>query len=121
MPHLHMISIRKRAEFLRAKSGRKLRTPFVHIQLIASPEPCAPNTVRVGYTVSKHCGNAVLRNRTKRRLRHIMRALLPEMGLAGYDYVVIARAGVADIPFATLRDGIQQMLQHAQRKERAPR
>lgn len=59
--------------------------------------------MRVGYTVSKHCGNAVIRNKIKRRLRHLVRELWPEHGKAGYDYVLIARAGADTAPFAELR------------------
>ena len=113
MPLPIIISIRKRADFLRAKSGRKYRAPFVHLQHIPSPEPQA-STLRVGYTVSKHCGNAVARNKIKRRLRHIMREALPELGVAGHDYVVIGREGSADIPFAELRDALEKLLKKAQ-------
>lgn len=114
MPLAPISIIRKRADFMRAKAGRKLRSPHVHIQCIASPEGTEQPSVRVGYTVSKHCGNAVIRNKIKRRLRHIMRDLLPEMGVVGHDYVVIAREGCDKVVFADLRAALTKMLQKAQ-------
>lgn len=50
--------------------------------------------LRVGYTCSKKVGNAVARNRAKRRLRAAAAAVLPGLGRPGWDYVLIGRAGV---------------------------
>ena len=50
--------------------------------------------IRVGFTCSKKVGNAVARNRAKRRLREVARALLPEHGKPGWDYVLIGRPDV---------------------------
>ena len=55
--------------------------------------------VRVGFTASKKIGNAVARNRAKRRLRAIARDVLPKMARPGWDYVLVAKPGVT-----TLRD-----------------
>jgi ribonuclease P protein component len=51
-------------------------------------------TINVGFTCSKKVGNAVARNRAKRRLREIARLTLPENGTAGWDYVLIGRKDV---------------------------
>ena len=66
-----------------------------------------PGAIRVGYTCSKKVGNAVARNRAKRRLRAAARAVLPERGVPGWDYVLIGRPEVtAARPFASLCDDL---------------
>ena len=86
----------------------------------------APGAIRVGYTCSKKVGNAVARNRAKRRLRAAARAILPEHGVPGWDYVLIGRPeATAARPFASLCDDLASALAaiHAPRTDRmsAPR
>jgi len=70
-------------------------------------------TIRVGFTCSKKLGNAVRRNRAKRRLREVARQLLPEHGRPGWDYALIGRAGMtAGRPF----DELQRDFRFALRK-----
>ena len=71
--------------------------------------------VRVGYTVTKKIGNAVVRNRMKRRLRALARELLPSLGIAGSDHVLIGRTGGIEREFATLRDELRAALAKAAR------
>ena len=59
--------------------------------------------MRVGYTVTKKIGNAVVRNRMKRRLRALAAELLPAGGVRGADHVLIGRAGGVEREFAALR------------------
>ena len=67
--------------------------------------------VRVGFTCSKKVGNAVARNRTKRRLREITRLTLPGRGRAGWDYVLIGRRSVtAEREFQALLADLREAL-----------
>ena len=64
----------------------------------------------LGITASKKVGNAVVRNRARRRLREAARKLLPELGLAGVDYVFVARQTTPDAPWAGLLDDVGNAL-----------
>ena len=67
-------------------------------------------TMRIGYTVTKKIGNAVVRNRMKRRLRALARDLLPTSGVRGADHVLIGRAGGIERDFAVLRAELAKAL-----------
>ena len=71
--------------------------------------------LRIGFTVTKKIGNAVVRNRMKRRFRSLARELLPTLGIAGSDHVLIGRAGGVERDFATLRDELRAALGKAAR------
>jgi ribonuclease P protein component len=76
--------------------------PGFTLQARVRPEEDGPG-LRVGFTCSKKVGNAVARNRAKRRLREVARAVLPAEGHDGWDYVLIGRPQVtAALPFAQL-------------------
>lgn len=98
-------TIAKRRDFLAASRARKCVTSSMIVQGRArrEGEPHAANLVRVGYTCSKKVGNAVARNRAKRRLRAAVAATLPRLGRPGWDYVLIGRNGAtADRLFTDL-------------------
>ena len=81
--------------------------------------PGEASGIRVGFTCSKKVGNAVARNRAKRRLREAARAVLPLQGHDGWDYVLIGRAEVtADRPFEALLGDLRYALRkiHSDRK-----
>ncbi len=67
--------------------------------------------IRVGFTATRKVGGAVIRNRAKRRLRETARALLPDLGAPGTDYVFIARMGTAEREWTRLLDDVQGALQ----------
>ena len=81
----------KRADFLRAAQARRQAMPGFLLQARRRGDDSA--AIRVGYTCSKKIGNAVLRNRAKRRLREVARAILPAGGRPGWDYVLVGRPG----------------------------
>lgn len=93
--------LKKRADFLRAASARRQGTTGFHLQARARGDD---EPFRVGYTCSKKVGNAVARNRAKRRLREIARLVMKTHGRAGWDYVLVGRKDVtASHDFATMQ------------------
>jgi ribonuclease P protein component len=68
---------------------------------------------RVGYTVTKKIGNAVVRNRIKRRLRAAVAELLPSEARAGMDYVLIGRHRALHMPYPSLLDELRSALLEA--------
>lgn len=105
---LHVLT--KRADFVRASTARRQGTPGIHLQARKRGVDEADG-IRVGFTCSKKVGNAVARNRAKRRLREVARAVLPEMGRDGWDYVLVGRKDVtATLPFDTLIADLRRAL-----------
>ena len=96
----------KRPDFQRASRAAHTATPGFVVQMRKRRDgeiPDAPEMVRVGFTCSKKVGNAVARNRAKRRLREVARLTLPQQGKPGHDYVLIGRKNAtADLPFDQL-------------------
>ena len=72
-------------------------------------------TMRIGYTVTRKIGNAVVRNRMKRRLRALVRDVLPAGGIHGADHVLIGRAGGIERDYAALRTELAKALRKVAR------
>jgi ribonuclease P protein component len=103
--------LKQRAEFLRvAAKGRRAPTHGVVLQALPRQD-AAP--VRLGFTVTKKVGNAVVRNRTRRRLKEAARLLLQTHPVTGFDLVLIGRDHTRGRPFPDLQDDIRRALKKA--------
>jgi ribonuclease P protein component len=99
----------RRVDFLAANRGLRIARPgFV---LLARPNGL--DAVRYGITVTKKIGNAVVRNRMKRRFRELLWELLPTQGLPGHDHVLIGRDTGVERDFALLRAELVVALERA--------
>jgi len=90
----------RRADFLTVAAGRR-RSVAPGLILQTYPQSAA-DAVRVGFTASRKVGNAVARNRARRRLRAAAAELMPAHAAGGHDYVVIARLGTLTRPYDAL-------------------
>ncbi len=100
--------LKRRAEFLRvAAANRKWATPGLVLQAVERTAGAEP---RVGFTVSRKVGNAVRRNRARRRLRAAADRLMPACAAAGRDYVIIGRPATLERPFEALVGDLEQAL-----------
>lgn len=123
--------LRRRRDFLSvARTGRKWVAPGLILQIrphmevsgagrrhrngtngdVAAAAELDGGTLRVGFTVSRKVGGAVVRNRARRRLRAAVQAVMPGHAAPGHDYVVIGRQATVARPFAALRDDLQTAL-----------
>jgi ribonuclease P protein component len=103
--------LRKRSDFLAANAGRRGATPGF-ILLVRNREDGDP-VRRIGFTVSKKVGGAVVRNRMKRRFRALAREVLPVQGHSGSDHVMIGRSGGIERDFGLLREDLAKALEKA--------
>ena len=78
--------------------------------LLVRPRDDGDPTMRVGFTVTKKIGTAVVRNRMKRRFRALARETLPEHGIPGADHVLIGRAGGIERDYASLAAELKRAL-----------
>jgi len=105
-----MQRLRKRADFVAAASGLKVPAPAFVLQVRQQPQAGAP---RIGFTVTKKIGNAVERNRIRRRLREVVRLSDPRHLRSGHDYVLIGRRAALALPFIRLTQDFDGALRRA--------
>lgn len=100
--------LKRRAEFLRvAGKGRKTPAPGLVLQALKRDDD---GPARLGFTVTKKVGNAVVRNRTKRRLRAAAHEVLKATPVAGVDLVLIGRDGTRGRRFTSLVNDLRQAM-----------
>ncbi|HEX2018986.1 MAG TPA: ribonuclease P protein component [Aurantimonas sp.] len=109
--------MKKRAEFLAARRGRRLNGPSFFVETRDRGDGDEP---RFGLTVTKKVGNAVVRNRIRRRLREAMRFGAEADMVPGFDYVIVARREVRDMPFAALKDELSRRLARTKQPQGGP-
>lgn len=109
--------LRRPDQFRRARrEGRSIATPLLTLNLVAGRR----RRLRCGFVVGKQIGNAVRRNRVKRRVREAVRLALP-MIASGFDLVFVARSpDLAIVPFATIQLAVEQLLRRAQIWQESP-
>jgi ribonuclease P protein component len=108
-----LATLKKRSDFLAANAGRRAATPGF-VLLVRDRKDDDP-LMRVGFTVSRKVGNAVTRNRMKRRFRELAREIIPASGYAGSDHVMIGRTTGIERDFALLRKDLQSALERVGR------
>ncbi|KTT76713.1 ribonuclease P protein component [Sphingomonas endophytica] len=97
-----------RPDYLAANAGR--RAPMPGFVLLVNPRDDGDPAMRIGITVTKKVGNAVVRNRIKRRFRALARDILPDHGWPGADHVLIGREAALTADWATLREHLAKAL-----------
>ena len=105
-----------RADFVRATAGKRRATPAFVVQY--TPRTAEAPSLRIGFTASRKVGNAVARNRSKRRLRALADKVMPEVGDLAFDYVLVARPEAIVRDFAIMESELRQALQKIAQGER---
>jgi ribonuclease P protein component len=107
-----MERLKRRQDFLAVARAAYAAMPGLVLQVRNRSDESAP---RVGFTATRKLGNAVVRNRVKRRLREVARLGLAPAAKPGYDYVLIGRAGTLDRPFDLLQSDLASALKRLNR------
>ena len=116
-----LVRLKTRADFLRVAAGRRRAVrPGLVLQAAPRPPGNGAAMVRVGFTASRKVGNAVVRNRAKRRLRAAAAEVLARDGRKGTDYVLIARGGTGGLPYAELVGDLKAALRRIDQQRPPP-
>lgn len=99
--HQKIDKITKRSDYLRASKSKYFRSNSFIIQFYNRADTLGP---RYGVTATKKIGNAIKRNKAKRRIRNLVKDLLPKYGKNGYDYVFIAKENLINEDWEVLKE-----------------
>ncbi len=111
-------SLRVRRDYLAAaKAGKQVRQGFVLQAREREAQEPTNTPIRFGLTASKKTGNAVMRNRIRRRLRALAKEILPHHGTAGFDYVMIGRVHTAPRDWTDLQKDLRSALKAIHQNE----
>lgn len=114
------ISLKRRADFLRVGgSGLRHVTPGFILQAARRPEPADP-VLRIGFTASRKVGNAVARNRAKRRLRALADRVMPTTADTAMDYVFVGRTETVGRNFTVMERDLRTALTRLARAKGKP-
>jgi ribonuclease P protein component len=106
-----MERLRQRADFLAAATGLKVPAAAFVLQ---QRKRADDGPVRLGFTVSKKVGNAVERNRVRRRLREVVRLSGSDRMQSGHDYVLVGRRAALKVPFDRIAEDFEGALRRLQ-------
>ena len=107
--------LKSRPQFLAVREGEKRKGPLFLLEVLDRKEP--ESAPRVGFTVTKKHGNAVERNRMRRRLKEAVRLSAGFAMKPGHDYVVVARRDVLGASFKALQDGLKDRIATRQKQK----
>lgn len=123
-----LCTLKRSAEFQRVRGGVRWASPLLVVEARQRPTsgpqhdagnrsaPAAKDCPRFGFTITRKIGNAVVRNRLRRRFKEILRAVAPELAKPATDYVVVARPAVAAQTFARMKADLEAALAAIARK-----
>ncbi|MCJ8323677.1 MAG: ribonuclease P protein component [Rhizobiales bacterium] len=113
--------LKKRSDFLKTAKGLKYVSRGFVLQALernSAADTIIDKSIRIGFTASKKVGNAVCRNRAKRRLRELARNIASPVAKTGYDYVFIARKNILAMEFNQLVSDVQQAMHKIHRAKK---
>ena len=110
------VMLRKRKDFLAARDGARVNGQAVRLEMRRRDADEAGESPRVGFTVTKKIGGAVVRNRAKRRLREAVRLAVARDMRPRHDYVIISKPDVLTAPFSALCEDLRQVIDRAHRR-----
>ncbi|MFD1744797.1 ribonuclease P protein component [Rhizobium helianthi] len=109
--------LKNRPQFLAVRDGEKRRGPLFLLEVLDRRQP--DSEPRVGFTVTKKQGNAVERNRMKRRLREAVRQKAGSAMKNGHDYVIVARREILTASFAEMTSALSERLESKPKNKRS--